>query len=211
MLIVSKAAPKLVCLDLTTNKIIKTIRFDSSDALLPTTYLNDVRFDLRKGAEGTAYITDSSSSGPNAIIVVDLATGTSRRVLNGHISVSPEPLFTATVEGKDLKVRKPNEPEMHIRLGVDGIAISADGSRLYYCPLASRKLYSVATDAILNANLSETEVAATVRDEFTLPGKRAADLPPDIEVVVVDVAESPIERPKKNKKDIIRARKSGTR
>lgn len=169
MPIVAKNAPKLVCVDLATNRIIKTIRFENSPAVLPTTYLNDIRFDLRKGAEGTAYITDSSASGPSAIIVVDLASGTSRRVLNGHPSVSPEPLFTATVEGKDLKEDKPDAPPMHIRLGSDGIAISADGSRLYYCPLASRKLYSVATDALLNANLSETEVAAAVRDEGLKP------------------------------------------
>lgn len=169
MPIVSKSAPKLVCVDLTTNKIVKTIRFDASDAVLPTTYLNDIRFDLRKGAEGVAYITDSSASGPSAIIVVDLASGQSRRVLNGHPSVSAEPLFTATVEGKDLKEDKPDAPPMHIRLGADGIAISADGSRLYYCPLASRKLYSVATDALLNPNLSETEVAAAVRDEGLKP------------------------------------------
>ena len=169
MPIVSKSAPKLVCVDLTTNKIIKTIRFDSSDAVLPTTYLNDIRFDLRKGAEGTAYLTDSSSMGPNALVVVDLATGQSRRVLNGHSSVTAEPLFTATVEGKDVKQDKPNDPPMHIRLGADGIAISADGSRLYYCPLASRKLYSVSTATLLNANLSETEVAAAVQDEGSKP------------------------------------------
>lgn len=47
--------------------------------------------------------------------------------------------------------------------------------------------------------------------EFTLPGKRFTETLPEIEVVVVDVAESPIERPKKNKSGIIRARKSGTR
>lgn len=45
--------------------------------------------------------------------------------------------------------------------------------------------------------------------EFALPGKRRPDLSPEFEVVVVDVAETPIERPKKNKNDIIRARKSG--
>lgn len=169
MPIVAPNAPKLICVDLATNKIIKTIRFDNSPAVLPTTYLNDIRFDLRKGTEGTAYITDSSASGPSAIIVVDLASGRSRRLLNGHPSVSPEALFTATVEGKDLKQRKPGEPPMHIRLGSDGIAISADGSRLFYCPLASRKLYSVATDALLNPNLSETDVAAAVRDEGVKP------------------------------------------
>lgn len=168
MPIVAQNAPKLVCVDLATNKIVKTIKF-TPDAVLPTTYLNDIRFDLRKGAGGTAYITDSSSSGPNALLVVDLASGQARRVLSGHPSVSPEPLFTATVEGKDLKEDKPDAPPMHIRLGVDGIAISADGSRIYYCPLASRKLYSVSTDALLNPALSETELAAAVRDEGAKP------------------------------------------
>ncbi len=46
--------------------------------------------------------------------------------------------------------------------------------------------------------------------EFALPAKRSADLSPEIEVVVVDVVESPVERPKKNKSASFRARKSGT-
>ena len=37
---------KLVAIDLATNKIVKTIVINAP-ALLPTTYLNDVRFDLR--------------------------------------------------------------------------------------------------------------------------------------------------------------------
>lgn len=194
MPIVSKAAPKLVCVDLATNKTIKTIRFDTSDAVLPTTYLNDIRFDLRKGAEGVAYITDSSASGPNAIIVVDLASGQSRRVLNGHPSVSPEPLFTATVEGKDLKQRKPGEPPMHIRLGADGIAISADGSRLYYCPLAARRLYSVSTDALLNADLSDTEVAAAVRDEGAKPASDGLESDAENRIYATDYENNAIIR-----------------
>lgn len=58
---------------------------------------------------------------------------------------------------------------MHIALGADGLAISADGSRIYYCPLASRKLYSVATDALLDTNLSETQIAQFVKDEGAKP------------------------------------------
>lgn len=168
MPVVATDAPKLIAIDLATNRIVKTIKF-APDVVLPTTYLNDIRFDLRKGADGTAYITDSSDKGPNAIIAVDLATGNSRRLLNGHKSVTAEPLFTATVEGKDLKRRQPGQPPMHIRLGADGIAISADGSRLYYCPLASRKLYSVATEALLDPNLTDAQVVATVRDEGDKP------------------------------------------
>lgn len=50
-------------------------------------------------------------------------------------------------------------------MGTDGIAISADGSRLYYCPLGTRKLYSVATDALADRSLPEDRVAAAVIDE----------------------------------------------
>jgi sugar lactone lactonase YvrE len=48
--------PKLVCVHLSTNKVIKKILFPQ-DVALPTTYLNDVRFDLRRGSQGMAFIT----------------------------------------------------------------------------------------------------------------------------------------------------------
>ena len=38
---------------------------------------HDVRFDLRRGSKGMAFITDSSQNGPNGIIVVDLDSGDS--------------------------------------------------------------------------------------------------------------------------------------
>lgn len=57
-----------------------------------------------------------------------------------------------------------NQPPSYIKLGSDGIAISADGKRLFYCPLASRKLYSVSVDALSNEQMSDAQVAATVED-----------------------------------------------
>ena len=61
----------MVCVDLNNDQIIKQILFPQ-DVALSTTYLNDVRFDLRRGKEGMAFITDSAQKGPNGIIVVDL-------------------------------------------------------------------------------------------------------------------------------------------
>jgi sugar lactone lactonase YvrE len=61
--------PKIVCIELTNDQVIKKILFPQ-DVALPTTYLNDVRFDLRRGKEGMAFITDSSQKGPNGIIIV---------------------------------------------------------------------------------------------------------------------------------------------
>ena len=160
--------PKLVGIDLPTNRIFKTIQFPS-DVVHVTTYLNDIRFDLRKGQNGVAYITDSSDKGANGIIVVDLATGKSMRRLHNHPSTKAEGNFLPVVEGQPLMQRKPGQEPQHIRIGSDGIAIGADGNRLFYCPLASRRLYSVDTGALLNASMTDAQVAATVRDEGVKP------------------------------------------
>ncbi|MCP2031264.1 sugar lactone lactonase YvrE [Okibacterium sp. HSC-33S16] len=50
-------------------------------------------------------------------------------------------------------------------MGADGIAISSDGERLWYCPLISRRWYSVATSALRDRTLSGDDVAATIVDE----------------------------------------------
>jgi sugar lactone lactonase YvrE len=159
--------PKMVCVDLTTGQVIKKILFPQ-DVALPTTYLNDVRFDLRRGSEGMAFITDSSQKGPNGIIVVDLTSGESWRRLHDHLSTKAEELqtFLPIVEGRPFLDHQPNgSVKQGASMGSDGIAISADGRRLYYCPLGSRKLYSVDTDALADRSLDDREVAATVTDE----------------------------------------------
>jgi sugar lactone lactonase YvrE len=162
--------PKLVCVDLTADTVTQTITFPT-DVALATTYLNDVRFDLRpgdgRGAAGVAYITDSADSGPNAIIVVDLATGESWRKLHDHPSTKAEPPheYQPVVEGHPFLQRSPGQEPTPVSMGSDGIAISADGERLYYCPLISRRWYSVPTSALLDRDASEESVAALVVDE----------------------------------------------
>jgi hypothetical protein len=59
--------------------------------------------------------------------------------------------------------------------------------------------------------IRRVEDILTASKQFALPGKRFADLSPDIEVIVVDVVETEIERPKKNKNDTIRAKRKSTR
>lgn len=160
---VKTGGPKLVGMDLRTNQIFKKIIFPAEVAL-PTTYLNDVRFDLHRSAEGMAFITDSATNGPNGIIVVDLASGKSWRRLNDHPSTKPDPSFVPVVEGQILQLRLPNRPPAHFAVGSDGIALSPDGKTLYYCPLTSRHLFSVSVDALADRAKSDAEVAATVKD-----------------------------------------------
>jgi sugar lactone lactonase YvrE len=55
-------------------------------------------------------------------------------------------------------------------MGTDGIAISANGDRLYYCPLGSRKLYSVETNVLVDRSLEDQQAAAKVKAEGDLGG-----------------------------------------
>jgi sugar lactone lactonase YvrE len=162
----SPGGPKLVCVDLKLDKVTQTITFPA-DVALPTTYLNDVRFDLRRGEAGAAFITDSSDQGPNGIIVVDLATGQSWRRLHDHPSTKAQsaPELRMIVEGEQFLERSPDGTTNSVTMGSDGIAIGADGERLFYCPLAGRRLWSVSVDALFDRAADESAVASTVVDE----------------------------------------------
>ena len=53
--------------------------------------------------------------------------------------------------------RLSDQPPSYIKMGADGIAISADGQRLFYCALASRKVYSVSVDALVNEQVDDAQ------------------------------------------------------
>ncbi len=207
--------PKLVCIDLKTNQVIRTILLPPETAGT-NSYMNDVRFDLSAGdagpqdpatmpgsmrhvdadkppqdpahpiaerapgkptpggdgIRGTAYITDSSSQGPNAIVVVDLATGKSFRRLNQHISTQGEPGFLMFAEGQPVYQTDPGKPAEPNLFAADGIAISADGKELYYCPISGTKLYGVSTAMLRDRTKSDADVASTVR---IVTGKMPSD------------------------------------
>lgn len=154
---------KLVAVDLASDRVVKTVVFPA-DVILPTTYVNDVRFDFRVGREGVAYVTDSSLSGPGAIIVLDLASGSARRRLAGHPSTSPDPAFVPQVEGKVLQNRGADGTTAPFRVASDGIALSPDGATLYYSPLSSRHGYAVPTRLLRDPDVGEAELAQAVRD-----------------------------------------------
>ncbi|RSM73199.1 gluconolaconase [Actinoplanes sp. ATCC 53533] len=157
----SYGGPKLVVVDLRTNRIVRKILFPP-EVVPANSYVNDVRFDLRRGAKGMAFITDSG--GPNGIIVVDLATARCWRRLAGHPSVLADPDFVPIVDGRPFMVRPAGGEPTPYAVGSDGIALSADGRHLYYCPLSSRRLHRVATDALADPHATDAEVAATVEN-----------------------------------------------
>jgi sugar lactone lactonase YvrE len=154
---------KLVAIDLKTNKIVKTIVFPA-DVMRPQTYVNDVRFDFRIGKAGVAYVTDSSLSGTGGIIVIDLQSGHAIRRLTGDRSTSADPQFVPVFDGKTLMLRDGQGHAEPFRVASDGIALSADGQTLFFCPLASRHLYAIPTAMLRDPSVSDARLSAAVRD-----------------------------------------------
>lgn len=158
-----EGAAKLVAVELTTNTIRRVYTF-CKEVVLDSTYLNDVRIDLRRGKEGVAYITDSSITGPGAIIVVELDTGNAFRILDGTPSTAVDPDFLPKVEGEILMNRDENGETSPWQVAADGIALSPDGKLLYYGPLSSRHLYSIETDFIFDEKIEDDALEAHVKD-----------------------------------------------
>jgi sugar lactone lactonase YvrE len=123
-----------------------------------------MRFDLRRGKEGVAYITDSGDQGLNGIIAVNLELRWAMRRLTGHPSVQADPDFIPAVEGESFMQMSPGQSPKKLAMGADGIAISPDGKTLYYSPLISHHLYAVNTDVLVNSLKSDDAVAATIKD-----------------------------------------------
>ncbi|MEA1833712.1 L-dopachrome tautomerase-related protein [Methylobacterium durans] len=135
---VIKDGPKLVGIDLKTNRVVRTIPFDTS-TVLQASYLNDVRI----APDGkTAYLTDSGAEG--ALIVVDIDSGKAKRVLSGDPSTMPDKSVTVTYDGKPL--RRPDG--RGVTFSADGIALSRDGGTLYWQAIKGKTLYSLPTDAL---------------------------------------------------------------
>ncbi|SDN58289.1 Major royal jelly protein [Methylobacterium phyllostachyos] len=135
---VIKGGPKLVGIDLKTNQVVKTIPFDTS-TVLQASYINDVRI----SPDGkTAYLTDSGAEG--ALIVVDLDSGSAKRVLSGHAATMPDKSVTVQYDGKPL--RRPDG--RGVAFSADGIALSPDGKTLYWQAIKGKTLYSLPTEAL---------------------------------------------------------------
>ncbi len=138
MAAVVKDGPKLVEIDMRTRLPARVVAF-GEDVAPQGSYLNDVRF---SPDGGTAYLTDSGAKG--ALIVVDLASGKARRVLDGDPRTQPDPTVTVIYDGKPL--RRPDG--RGVEFAADGIALSVDGSTLYWQAIKGKTLYSVPTAAL---------------------------------------------------------------
>lgn len=158
---IQPGAAKIVGIDLKTNKIFASVVL--KDALLQDSHMNDLRIDLTHGAQGTAYVADSSFGDKPAMVVVDLASGKQRRVLSTDPSIIAQKDFVTQLDG--VPMRYEGSKTVFPHGGVDSLALTPDGSRLYYSPLTSRHLWSLPTASLSDFALNDAALASQIRDE----------------------------------------------
>ncbi len=148
---------KLVKIDLGTNKVVQVILFDQTVAPQGS-YMNDVRV----SPDGKyAFLTDSGQKG--ALIVVDVAAGKARRVLDGDPRTQPEPGVVPHADGHELR-----RPDHRIpAFAADGIALDASGQYLYWQALVGRTLYRIPTRSMTSSTMSAADVGASVEKVAT--------------------------------------------
>jgi len=176
--------PALVGIDPKTNRVLGRIALTMPVAR-PDTHVNDVRVDCTHGAGCTAFISDTSLKTHPALIVVDLASGRTRRILMDHRSVSADPGFAMEVDGEVHRYDAVH-PQMAIG-GVDGLVLSRDGSKLYWSALSSRRLWSAPTAVLSDPRASEARIEASVRDEGEIGVADGMITAPDGSFFVTDI------------------------
>ena len=157
--------PKLVKTDPKTNQVLLTIPFPASVAPRKS-YLNDVRIDLQNNY---AYLTES---GLGALVVVDLKTNKSRRLLANHPSTKAVKGLVIKAEGHPM-IDAQGKPA---QFNADGIALSTDNAYLYYCPLTGHTLYRIKTAALRNAALSEAQLGQQVETVGEIPASDGLEI-----------------------------------
>ena len=150
---------KYVGWDTKSNALYKVIDLDA--VTLPQSQHNDFAIDLKHGVlvdADEAIGEDSDGVGDTAALVVtDIATGTSRRLLQGDVHVTPnaDPIRWVAQAGLPAA-------SWGLRVGVDGITLDHAQEWLYFAPLSAYALYRVRMTDLLDTGLDDAQLSAKV-------------------------------------------------
>lgn len=156
--------PKIVGWNTRTDKLEK-IYYLPASSLVKESQPNDMVVDLKHSVfviadEGIGQGGDGSKA---ALIVVDMKTGSTRRLLEGTRTTRPENI-PLVIGGKQLKIKGKD-----FLVGCDGITADANLEWLYYASLNGSKVYRVQMTDLLNIRLTGNELDRRVETYSAKP------------------------------------------
>jgi sugar lactone lactonase YvrE len=154
----SGSIPKVVGWNTKTNKLQQFISLPapitSSDS-----FVNDFAVDTTRNH---IFISDPAGGANAAIIVINLKTGVSRRVLEGHKSVIPENI-DLIIDNKPVQIKDKTGKLFRPHIGVNAITEDLNNEWVYFGPMNGRSLYRVKADDLANEKLSPRTLAGRVQ------------------------------------------------
>lgn len=156
--------PRILAFDLASGELVHHHDFPREVAGLGS-HLNDFQVDPQGRF---VFIADASIVAKTpALVIYDVEARASRRVLEGHESVTAEQ-YVPVVQGRKMLLFG----LVAIRPGVDSIALDRRGEWLYFAAVTARHLYRVRASDLVEASLPAETLAARVE---TLSEKTMSD------------------------------------
>lgn len=153
----SKTIPKLVAWDTRSNKLHRVIELPKSIAP-DNAFVNDLAVDLK---HQRIFISDPAGGDNAALIVVNIKSGTSRRVLQGHKSVVPEAI-DLIIDSRPLTAKDANGQLLRPHIGINPITEDVNNEWVYFGAMHGRSLYRVRAADLANEQLNSKQLAGKV-------------------------------------------------
>lgn len=150
---------KLLIIDVHSGEVLRSHTFADDVTPSAISSINDIVLDAK---HGFAYIADTGvdkkdgSPLHGALIVYNYETDSAVRLLDNTRFTEDNPDVYINVNGVPLL------PDRRLRVGADGIALTGDAKDLYFCPLTSREMFVISTEALRTAETGE-DVSRYVR------------------------------------------------
>jgi sugar lactone lactonase YvrE len=153
----SGVTPKLVGWDTKIDKLHQVIYLPEPIAPKDT-FVNDFAVDIR---HNYIFISDPAGGTNAALIVINLSTGTARRVLEGHSSVIPEDI-DLIVDNAPIQVKGNSGKLIRPHIGVNPITEDLNNEWVYFGPMHGLSLFRIKADDLIDEKLDAKMLASRV-------------------------------------------------
>lgn len=167
----------------TRTETLHAIHYIAAPVARPFSFLNDLAVDREHEA---IYISDTANGTESAIIVIDLATGRSRRVLEGSRFTRAEDI-PMIIDGREIELG--GAPA---RIGLNPITVDPTNSWVYFAPMSGRAMYRIRTADLLDARLDDPALEARVERYGDKPISDGATVDGDGNVYVAAMTDNAI-------------------
>lgn len=153
--------------------------------------------DLRVAPDGaTIYLADTGvlRFTEPALLVFDVASKTTRRVLSGHPSVTPQDWVIHTRNGPKTGAHTLAYGLVTFAVGVDGLAVSHDGEWLYYATMSHDTAYRVRTRDLRDASLTDDALAGRIERVGAKPLSDGVELDAANNLYLTDIEHGGVDR-----------------